>query len=253
MNVVQTYTAPGVYMVGLKVKDAQGLSDTDTVTVTVTPPAPSDLRVTAISATTASGKGREGEKATLKATVRNSGAGAAPASKTEFLLDGTKVLGLVDTPALAAGASAEVSVIWDTRKVKGDHQLKATADKPERDRRVERDEQQRHADRHGEGQQGAERRRSRSRTPPAPAPTAGARPAARRGATRAPTARRRASAQGSERRRSPTWTSAPVAVVPGEVLDLRRLGQRQGNVVAGERGRRLPRCARQRAEHGRRC
>ena len=34
-------------------------------------------------------QGREGEKATLKATVLNAGTGAAPASKTEFLLDGT--------------------------------------------------------------------------------------------------------------------------------------------------------------------
>ena len=123
-HVVHTYTAPGVYTVTLKVTDAAGLTDTDTVTVTVKG---SDLAVSGL--TTGAGP-RQGDRVTVTATVVNAGAAPAPASKTEFLLDGTQVLGLVDTPALAAGQSAQVSIGWDTRKVKGEHQLKATADRP---------------------------------------------------------------------------------------------------------------------------
>jgi hypothetical protein len=44
------------------------------------------------------------------------------------MLDGTTVLGLVDTPALAAGASATVTQSWDTHSVKGPHQIQITAD-----------------------------------------------------------------------------------------------------------------------------
>jgi hypothetical protein len=72
---------------------------------------------------------REGDKVTVTATIRNDGSNAAGASKTEFLLDGATVLGLVDTPAIPAGGSAQVSVLWDTRNVKGEHTIRATADK----------------------------------------------------------------------------------------------------------------------------
>jgi hypothetical protein len=89
-------------------------------------PAP-DLVVSNIEAKSA--KGREGEKVTVTATVRNIGVTNAGASKTEFLLDGATVLGLVDTPAIPAGGSAQVSVLWDTRNVKGTHTIRATADK----------------------------------------------------------------------------------------------------------------------------
>jgi hypothetical protein len=66
----------------------------------------------------------------ITATVKNAGDADATASKTEFLLDGTIVLGLADTPAIAAGASTNVSVMnWDTRAVKGDHTIRVTADR----------------------------------------------------------------------------------------------------------------------------
>ena len=90
-----------------------------------TPVAP-DLQVTNIVASSA--KPKQGDRVTVTATVSNAGAAPAGASKTEFLLDGTSVLGLVDTPAIAAGTSATVSVSWDTRGVKGQHTIRVTAD-----------------------------------------------------------------------------------------------------------------------------
>ena len=86
-----------------------------------------DLIVSGMSA--GNSKGREGEKVTVTATIRNTGSTGAGSSKTEFLLDGSTVLGLVDTPAIPAGGSAQVSVLWDTRNVKGAHTIRATADR----------------------------------------------------------------------------------------------------------------------------
>jgi immune inhibitor InhA-like protein/CARDB protein len=72
---------------------------------------------------------REGDKVTVTATIKNIGVKSAAASKTEFRLDGTTVLGVVDTAAIPANnGTAQVSVSWDTRGVKGEHTLKATAD-----------------------------------------------------------------------------------------------------------------------------
>jgi subtilase family serine protease len=72
----------------------------------------------------------QGSKVTLTATIKNQGNFKAGASKTEFLLDGQTVLGLVDTPNLAPGAHATISVDWLTAAVaKGKHTIKATADR----------------------------------------------------------------------------------------------------------------------------
>jgi hypothetical protein len=86
-----------------------------------------DLQVTNVAASNS--RTREGDKVTITATIANTGGANAPASKTEFLLDGATVLGLKDTPAIAKGASTQVSVLWDTRNVKGTHTIKVTADK----------------------------------------------------------------------------------------------------------------------------
>jgi hypothetical protein len=86
-----------------------------------------DLQVTNIVAT--SSRPKEGDRVTLTATVTNRGNLGAPASKTEFLLDGSSVLGLLDTAALAPGASVNVSIPWDTRGVKGEHVIRVTADR----------------------------------------------------------------------------------------------------------------------------
>ena len=95
--------------------------------VTVNRPTQPDLRVTQIVAS--NNRARQGDKVTITATVTNAGAGSAGASKTEFLLDGTTVIGLVDTAAIAAGSSSAVSVQWDTRAVSGEHSIRVTADK----------------------------------------------------------------------------------------------------------------------------
>jgi subtilisin family serine protease len=86
-----------------------------------------DLLVT--NATASNNKARQGEKVTLRATVANAGNADAPASQTEFLLDGENVLGTVQTPAIPAGGSADVSVSWDTRDVSGQHAITITADR----------------------------------------------------------------------------------------------------------------------------
>jgi hypothetical protein len=71
---------------------------------------------------------REGQKVKITATIKNIGNRNAPSSKTSFVLDGVTQLGLVNTPALAAGKSADVSVTWDTHGQPGLHTLSVTAD-----------------------------------------------------------------------------------------------------------------------------
>jgi serine protease AprX len=107
------------------VSDGDGGSDTATVTIAVAPRP--DLRVTRV---VASGRGRQGEKVTITATVANTGAATAAASRTEFLLDGTTVLALVDTGSIAPGGSRTISVVWKTRDTEaGTHELRVTADR----------------------------------------------------------------------------------------------------------------------------
>jgi hypothetical protein len=71
---------------------------------------------------------REGKTITLTATVVNDGDVGAVASSTQFLLDGATVLGTPATPALEPGQSTQVSVTWNTRHVRGDHTVRAMAD-----------------------------------------------------------------------------------------------------------------------------
>lgn len=92
------------------------------------PPAPRpDLRVSDIVANNNKNV-REGEKVTIKATIVNEGNADAPASTTRFVLDGTTVLGTPATAPVPAGGSVIVSVLWDTRGVKGQHVITVTAD-----------------------------------------------------------------------------------------------------------------------------
>jgi subtilisin family serine protease len=112
--------------------DGRGGTDTATVEITVRRP---DLVVSNITHVNNTGGGprnnqpRSGEKVTIVATIANNGNGGAPPTRTEFLLDGTTVLGLVETPAIPAGGTASVSVQWDTRGVQGEHVITVTADK----------------------------------------------------------------------------------------------------------------------------
>jgi hypothetical protein len=87
-------------------------------------PAVADLVVADI--TTASKVGA-GDNAVINATISNSGSADAPASVTLVELDGAE-LGAIETPAIAAGQSVEVALNWNTAGVKGDHVIRATAD-----------------------------------------------------------------------------------------------------------------------------
>ncbi|MFE2637693.1 discoidin domain-containing protein [Streptomyces scopuliridis] len=88
-------------------------------------PAPNpDLQVTAVGATPAAPV--ESDPITLSATVRNSGAVAAPASTVEFQLGGSKAA-TASVGALAAGASATVTADIGPRDA-GSYQLGAVAD-----------------------------------------------------------------------------------------------------------------------------
>ncbi|WP_406324321.1 discoidin domain-containing protein [Streptomyces sp. NBC_01637] len=88
-------------------------------------PAPNpDLQVTSVEAAPAAPV--ESDAITLAATVRNSGAVAAPASKLEFRLGGSKVA-TVSVGALAAGSSTHVSADIGPRDA-GSYELSAVAD-----------------------------------------------------------------------------------------------------------------------------
>jgi len=127
-TIQHTYNNAGDYFATLMVKDNAGASSSNIASVEIKAEAAPDLIVSALTAS--NNQARQGDKVTFTATIKNQGQASAVASKTEFLLDGTTVLGLIDTPALAPGASATVSVNWLTASAKkGQHTIKTTADK----------------------------------------------------------------------------------------------------------------------------
>ena len=96
------------------------------VDMVVERPAQADLQVTDMSAS--SQKARAGDAVVVSAEVTNAGDAAAAATSTKITLaDGTPI-GTADTAALAAGQSVTVEVTWDTRGLKGEQQVVATAD-----------------------------------------------------------------------------------------------------------------------------
>ena len=122
-KVTHAYASKGAYTATLKVTDAGGLSSSTTIPITVSGP---DLQVTNIVA--ASGRVPSNGQVPVTVTITNAGPGTAPASKTQVLYDGYRVLGLVDTPALAKGQSVQVTAQWGASGVKGEHSLRATVD-----------------------------------------------------------------------------------------------------------------------------
>ena len=213
------YAAKGTYDATLTVTDSKGLSGTDTVTVTVTGP---DLHVTDVSAP--AGKLRGGKPVTVAATVKNAGPGRSPASKTEFLLNGTTVLGLVDTPALGAGQSASVTVQWTPHNGTADHVIRATADKP--GAVAEENEANNAAQRsftiHGNKLENGDFEQQTSSGTPASwsgqSTGAGTASSTSDGGTDGSNAAQMQGSGGSTATSgSPTWTSAPVAVEAGKV------------------------------------
>ena len=128
-TISHNYNAAGNYAARLSVTDSRGAVSTNTAQVVISVTAnPPDLIVAALTAS--KNPAHPGDKVTFTAKITNAGQQSAGASKTEFLLDGATVLGLIDTPALGPGASATVSATWNTAKAKkGQHTIKATADK----------------------------------------------------------------------------------------------------------------------------
>ena len=121
------YATAGTYKVAtLTVTDAGGLTDQDTVTVTVLAqarPAGDGPRRVATTNT------RQGEKVTFTATVRNTGGAAAGATQTRVQARRHDGVGTVATPPIAAGASRQVAVELRTNGLRGQHVMRATADR----------------------------------------------------------------------------------------------------------------------------
>jgi serine protease AprX len=190
-----------------------------------------DLQVTRIGLTSSGAEGnrfKQKDDVTITATVANTGATAAGPSKTEFLLDGTQVLGLVETGSLAPGASQNVSVVWNTRHVaNGDHQVAVTAD---RDGQVAESEEGNNTravtvtirgnqvqnpsfeeDADGDGAPDAWSGQSTG---------AGSASTAEGGSDGTTSVSTAGNGGNSALYGSPSWTSDPIAVTPGQVLDL---------------------------------
>jgi immune inhibitor A len=118
------YSSAGTKVATLTVTDAGGLQDTDTVTITVL--AQPDLQVTNLVAS--NNRAKQGQKVTFTATVANTGGSPAGPSETRFTLDGSTVVGTVPTAEIAAGSSRDVSVELTTSSLHGEHEMQATAD-----------------------------------------------------------------------------------------------------------------------------
>jgi PKD repeat protein len=121
------YNNAGSYNASVTVEDHQGVANTNTAQVPISVTnntAKPDLVVSALSVSPTSPV--HGNLATITATVKNQGTANAGTSKTRFL-DGNTVLGLVNTPGLASGASTQVSIGW-TPSTAGRHTVKAKAD-----------------------------------------------------------------------------------------------------------------------------
>ena len=231
------YAAAGEYTATLTVTDGGGKSSTDTVTVTVTGPAEAaDLAVSSITTVQGTGTGgsngkpKEGDKVKIRATIENTGTADAPASTTAFTLDGTALPGSpVATGAIPAGGSIQVELTWDTRGVKDTHVIGATADAGEavdesvednngatlevtvRGNKVENGSFEQQASGGGSAPQGW---------------TAGSTPSGSTGTSSSGGTDGSKAVTITGTRKSvlvggvPTWTSSPIAVAPGEVLEL---------------------------------
>jgi len=91
-------------------------------------PAPPPQPDLVVSAVTTQSKVGSGDTARITATIRNQGTAAGGASATSFRLDGGSLLGTVATAAIPAGQSVQVALDWPTGGVKGDHVIGVTAD-----------------------------------------------------------------------------------------------------------------------------
>lgn len=116
----------GGHAIHARAHDGVLYSDVASVQVTVDNPRPdlaaSDLRVQERTA---------GREAVLAVDVENTGAASSPADGVRFTYqaaDGTREVGTPTLPSLAPGASATVTVTWDTRGQVGGFDVRALAD-----------------------------------------------------------------------------------------------------------------------------
>ena len=218
------YSSPGTYQAKLRVTDAGGLSDDDTVTITVL--ARADLQVTGLTASNQNP--RQGEKVVFTATVANTGGAAAGASQTEFKLDGTTVVATVATPSIAAGATRQVTAELRTNNMRDQHVMRATADSggavnesnesnnwAQRTFTIKGNKVENGSFEQANSSGNAPEGWSGQSTP------AGSASYSQSGGTDGSKAAATSGNGGNAFvNGSPSWTSAPVTVTPGEVLDL---------------------------------
>jgi len=240
-TVHHAYAAPGEYTATLTVTDAEGLTGTDTVVVTVTG-AP-DLVVSGITTVQSSGNGgkgkppKEGDKVIIRATIENAGNAPAEPTTTAFTLDDAALAGSpVATGAIPAGESIEVDLSWDTRGVKGDHVIGVEADAGEAVAESSEDNNSATLQVRVRGNKVENGDFEQSNA-------AGTGPEAWTGTDTGAGTTGWSEDGGSDGSRGatvtgsggnallagvPTWTSDPIAVDPGEVLDLRVLVSAEG-------------------------
>ena len=233
-TVHHAYDAPGQYVATLTVTDAEGATDTDTVAITVT--GVPDLAVTAITTAAssggASGKPKAGDRVVIRATIGNLGSADAPATSTAFTLDGAALPNSpVATGGIPAGGSVTVELTWDTRGVNGGHVIGVEADLGDvvtESREGNNSGTLAVSVRGNKVENGDFEQSNEAETAPA-AWTASDTGAGTTGYSGdgGSEASRGASMTGTGGNAAlagvPTWTSAPIAVTAGELLDLRVL------------------------------
>jgi immune inhibitor A len=218
-----SYSTAGTKVATLRVTDAGGLTAEDTVTITVL--AQPDLQVTSLVASNTQAK--QGQKVTFTATVANTGGSSAAASQTRFTLDGSTAVGTVAAGAIDAGSSRQVAVELTTSSLRGDHQMRATAD---HDAAVAESNEGNNsavrafAVRGNKVENGSFEQEASGGAAPASwsgsSTPAGSTSWSDSGTEGSKGASMSGSGGNAATHGSPTWTSAPIAVVPGESLDL---------------------------------
>ena len=188
---------------------------------------PEDIPDLVVSDVSTASKVQGGRTATITATVANLGTGDAAASTTEFVLDGSTALGSVETPGIPADGSSAVTLSWNTSGLKGDHVIRAAADAAGV---VAEDNEGNNAGQRTVHVQGNkvengsfEQSASTGNQPEAwtgSSTAAGQTSWSEGGEDGSKGARMTGTGGSALLAGAPTWTSAPIDVVPGQVLDL---------------------------------
>jgi hypothetical protein len=213
----------------------------DTQSNTCAPPPQPDLVVSNITAS--NNKAREGDKVTITARITNAGTVAVSVSTTtSFQLDGAP-FSTASTLDIPAGGFRDVSILWDTRSVKGQHVFEVTADAG--DVVIESNESNNTSLRTVEVQgnkvkNGSFEQPNSSGSGPdswsGSSTGAGNASWSEGGSDGSKSASASGNGGSAAASGSPSWTSDPIAVVPGEVLTLAVSVQAQGASSAASAG-----------------